>query len=479
MGIGGTAMGSVAILLKQQGHAISGVDLNVYAPMSDRLRDAGIKFFEGFDAERLAAQQPDLVVVGNVIGRGNPEAEWLLETRSLPFVSLPQLIGEHLIGHRPSIVVTGTHGKTTTTALTTHLLLESGANPGYLIAGVPASDLPSSAIGSAETPFVIEGDEYDCAFFDKRSKFIHYFPRTLIINNLEFDHGDIFRDLEDIIRSFQHLLRLVPQSGNILINGDDPKLLEWVTREAYSTIWKVGFEAHNDLQILDFEEHSDGSHFHLQLHGRPWLQISWPLAARYNARNAAMAALATALQLDPAHPDSFQSQESFTRFRGVMRRQQMLFSNEQLILVEDFGHHPTAIGETLLSFRNRFPGHRIWAVFEPRSNTSRSPAFQQLWPVTLAHADEVWIGAIHRLHLLDASKRLNTRQLKTDLEDRGTPTHLFESNAELQLCLLSQLADVASPLLVLFFTNGSFDGIMQAGVREAQRLNTQPKSTHL
>ena len=472
MGIGGTAMGSVAILLKNQGETVSGSDLNLYPPMSDRLSEAGIEVFEGFDADRLAALEPDLVVVGNVIGRGNPEAEWLLNTRKFPFVSLPQLIGEKLIGKRHSIVITGTHGKTTTTALTTHLLLENGAEPGYLVAGVPNTGRPSSAMGKPESAFVIEGDEYDCAFFDKRSKFIHYLPRTLVINNIEFDHGDIFRDFEDIQRSFSHLVRLVPQNGNILINGDDPQLTHWVTDEAHSSVWRVGFEPHNDLQICDFSESVSGSTFSLKLEGKPWMVVTWQLAARYNARNAAMALLAAALQISPESPTAFAPVAAFKSFTGVKRRQQTLYSNQKLILVEDFGHHPTAIGETLVSYRNRYPTHRLRAVFEPRSNTSRSPVFQGIWPVTLSHADEVWIGAIHRLHLLTSEKRLNTTQLKTELEDRGTPTRIYDNNEDLKTALVEDLAHPQPPLLVLFFTNGSFDGVMQAATEAANREKT-------
>jgi len=470
MGIGGTAMGSVAILLKEQGIQISGSDLNLYPPMSDRLRDAGIVAHEGYSAERLASLKPDFVVVGNVIGRGNPEAEWLLDTRDFPFVSLPQLIGERLIGKRHSIVITGTHGKTTTTALISHLLLQAGIDAGYLIAGVPNTGKPSSAMGNPKSPFVIEGDEYDCAFFDKRSKFIHYLPRTLIINNLEFDHGDIFRDIDDIQRSFSHLLRLVPARGNVLINGDDPKLVQWVSEEAHCSVWRVGFESQNDLQILDFSETSEGSNFRLKLEGQDWMNIHWKLAARYNARNAGMSILATALQTNPENPILFDNVSAINTFSGVRRRQQLLLDQPNLKLVEDFGHHPTAIGETLVSFRNRYPDHAVWAVFEPRSNTSRSPVFQNIWPVTLAHADEVWIGAIHRQHLLSADRKLNTQQLKTDLEDKGTPTQVFDNNEALKEALQEVILRNHKPLLILFFTNGSFDGVIQNSVNFAKSI---------
>ena len=215
IGVCGTAMGNVAVLLKKQGHDVAGSDSGVYPPMSNVLKDAGIHLFEGFDEQELIEWKPDRVVVGNAVSRGNPQVEYVLRTRLIPFVSLPQLIGEDLIKNRPSLVVAGTHGKTTTTSLSAFALNQLGLSPGYLIGGVPL-DLPSgNELGEMNSPFVIEGDEYDSAFFDKRSKFIHYRPRVLILNNLEFDHGDIFRDLEDISRSFSHLQRIVPENGFI------------------------------------------------------------------------------------------------------------------------------------------------------------------------------------------------------------------------------------------------------------------------
>jgi UDP-N-acetylmuramate: L-alanyl-gamma-D-glutamyl-meso-diaminopimelate ligase len=463
MGIGGTAMGSVAILLKDKGYQVSGSDQNLYPPMSDQLDRSAIEVFTGYDEKRLEHLNPDLVVIGNVIGRGNPEAEWLLDTRTIPFISLPQLIGEQLIRKRHSIVITGTHGKTTTTALTTHLLKCNGTDPGYLIAGVSTSEEPSSVIGNPHAPFVIEGDEYDCAFFDKRSKFIHYLPKTLVINNLEFDHGDIFRDFLDIQRSFSHLVRLVPRNGHILINGDDEKLVAWVTDEAQSKVWKIGFGDHNDVQIEAFEESAQGSQFALRMRDKPWMQVTWSLAARYNAHNAAMAALATALQLYPDAPERFQT-DDFSGFSGVKRRQQLLHESPQHIVYEDFAHHPTAVRETIISLKNRYPGHRIWCAFEPRSNTSRSPVFQNIWPNALSDADQVWIGAIHRIHLLQPNQRLNTERLAQELITNGTCAKAYTDNQNLQYDLNKSLFDEDQPVLLVFFSNGSFDGIIQKTV---------------
>jgi UDP-N-acetylmuramate: L-alanyl-gamma-D-glutamyl-meso-diaminopimelate ligase len=473
MGIGGTAMGSVAILLQRKGHRISGADLNLYPPMSTCLETAGIHCFEGYDEKRLEALKPDLVVVGNVIGRGNAEAEWLLETRAIPFISLPELIGKELIGKRPSIVVSGTHGKTTTTALAAHLLRENGQQPGYLIAGVPLNG-ESSADGAGHAPFVIEGDEYDSAFFDKRSKFIHYLPRTLLINNLEFDHGDIFRDLEDIRRSFSHLLRLVPRNGHVLVNADDATLVQWVCREAHARVWKIGFSENADLRIVAFEEHGIESSFELQLEGRPWLNVQWGLAASYNARNAAMAAWASALQICPQDPAAVHI-KGFESFRGVMRRQQVRLQQGDRMLIEDFGHHPTAIRETVQSFRNRFPRHLLFCAFEPRSNTSRSAVFQSLWPDAFAAADAVWIGAIHRAHLLSTDQCLDRGRLCRDLAERGVHAQSFDDHKVLLDDLLKQLPfDPQAPVLLLFFSNGSFDGIVTEAVSRLTQRTPSP-----
>ena len=223
MGICGTAMGNAALLVKEQGHEVLGCDAAVYPPMSDVLADAGIEVLDGFDAARLAGLEPDQVVVGNAMSRGNPEVEWLLDQSEITFISLPELFHDTVLPKRYPVVITGTHGKTTTSTITAYLLERSGAKPGWLIGGVP-HDLPGGAKLGEGKAFVIEGDEYDSAFFDKRSKFIHYRPQIAILNNLEFDHADIFRDLEDVQRSFRHFLRVMPASGYALVNGDDPNI---------------------------------------------------------------------------------------------------------------------------------------------------------------------------------------------------------------------------------------------------------------
>ena len=224
MGICGTAMGNAALLARAAGHEVFGADTGIYPPMSTVLAEAGIAIREGYDAHRLEELAPDLVVIGNAMSRGNPEVEWLLDTRKIAFTSLPAALYEQVLSKRKNIVVCGTHGKTTTTSLAAYLLRSAGRDPGFLIGGVPQDPPMGSHLGTLSDPFVIEGDEYDSAFFDKRSKFIHYAPHIAILNNLEFDHADIFRDLEDVKRTFSHLTRIVPRSGYIVVNGDDPNI---------------------------------------------------------------------------------------------------------------------------------------------------------------------------------------------------------------------------------------------------------------
>ena len=250
MGICGTAMGNVALLARAAGHEVLGADSGVYPPMSTLLAGAGITLHEGYDPARLAALAPDLVVVGNAMSRCNPEVEWLLDTRALPFTSLPAMLHDSVLKGRRNLVICGTHGKTTTTALTAYLLRAAGRDPGYLIGGVPQDPPDGARLGSLADPFVIEGDEYDSAFFDKRSKFIHYAPYIAVLNNLEFDHVDIFRDLADVQRTFMHLVRIVPRRGFVVLNGDDPNLRA-LGPMAWTRVVRVGQGEANDLRIVD------------------------------------------------------------------------------------------------------------------------------------------------------------------------------------------------------------------------------------
>ena len=488
MGICGTAMGNAALLARAAGHEVLGADSGVYPPMSTVLAAAGITLHEGYDPARLAQLAPGLVVIGNALSRGNPEIERLLDTRALPFTSLPALLHDFVLKPRRNLVIAGTHGKTTTTALAAFLLRAAGGNPGFLIGGVPQDPPVGAHLGAPGDPFVIEGDEYDSSFFDKRSKFIHYAPHIAVLNNLEFDHADIFRDLADVQRTFSHLTRIVPRNGWIVLNGDDDNLralgpLPW-TRTV-----RVGTGEGNDTRIVDFAETAAGASFKLLWRGALWAEVKWTQPGLFNARNAAMAATAAGLALagekverdlrarapggeatqagrtgDVAlHLPDLLKLDALVNFRGVKRRQEILLATPALTVIEDFGHHPTALAETLRSFRARFPGATLTAVFEPRSNTARSQALQAGFLRALALADEVYLGAVSRAEKLAEGERFDAPAVAEALSVQGVVAQAFSTNAALLEKLTAETlspAPGAPPRLIAFFTNGSFDGII-------------------
>ncbi|MFA5264195.1 MAG: Mur ligase family protein [Opitutaceae bacterium] len=474
MGVCGTAMGNAALLAREAGHQVLGADTGVYPPMSTVLAEAGIELHEGYNSTRLKTLAPDLVIIGNAMSRGNPEVEWLLDSRAIPFISLPAMLNEFVLKGRRNIVVCGTHGKTTTTALTSFLLRENGRDPGFLIGGVPIDPPMGNHLGAEGDPFVIEGDEYDSAFFDKRSKFIHYAPSIAVLNNLEFDHADIFRDLADVQRTFSHLTRIVPSRGCIVMNGDDDNLRA-LGACPWTRILRVGTGEANDVRIVEFTEHAEGSSFQLLWRGQPWAKVVWGLPGLFNARNAAMAATAAGLALavgdksmesvpDAAGLDPHGIKVGYlAKFRGVKRRQEVLLRSDALTVIEDFGHHPTALAETLLSFRSRFPGTVLTAVFEPRSNTARTKTLQAGFIRALSQADEVYLGAVSRADKLKEDERFDGEAVTQHLESQGTSARCFTSNA----ALLEKLQADTLPAgkdgkarVVVFFTNGSFDGII-------------------
>jgi UDP-N-acetylmuramate: L-alanyl-gamma-D-glutamyl-meso-diaminopimelate ligase len=497
MGICGTAMGNSALLARAAGHEVLGSDTSVYPPMSTVLAEAGIMLHEGYDPARLAQLKPALVVIGNAMSRGNPEVEWLLDTRAIAFTSLPALLADFVLKGRKNIVVAGTHGKTTTTSLTAFLLRENGRDPGFLIGGVPLDPPVGNHLGTAADPFVIEGDEYDSAFFDKRSKFIHYAPHIAVLNNLEFDHADIFRDLQDVQRTFLHLTRIVPRNGWIVLNGDDDNLRA-LGPLGWTRVVRVGTGEKNDVRIANFAEGEAGSSFQLLWKGALWAEVQWAQPGLFNARNVAMAACAAQLALygdkvEPAERVSPRSGgisaavdeqsatgtsplhllklDALARFRGVKRRQELLVNTPALKVIEDFGHHPTALVETLQSFRARFPVHVIHAAFEPRSNTSRTKVMQAAFMRALALADEVYLGAVANAAKMKEDERFDAEAVIQHLETQGVHACTAVSNAALLEKLVANTKPGCSgkPQLVVFFTNGSFDGIIQKYVEGVKR----------
>ncbi|MGK0309499.1 MAG: UDP-N-acetylmuramate: L-alanyl-gamma-D-glutamyl-meso-diaminopimelate ligase [Lentimonas sp.] len=455
MGICGSAMGNAALLVREQGHEVCGSDSGVYPPMSDVLADAGIEVFDGYDADRLAKLQPDRVVVGNVISRGNVEVEWLLNQSEMEFISLPQLFHDTVLVGRCPIVITGTHGKTTTSTLTAFLLSEAGSEPGWLIGGVPR-DLPGGARLGSGQPFVLEGDEYDSAFFDKRSKFIHYRPQVAVLNNLEFDHADIFRDLQDVQRSFRHFLRIIPSKGFAIVNGDDANI-KALLPVSWTQVVKVGTGRENDLIIADFKDGKDGASFDLIWKGNHWTRVEWSQHGLFNAYNAAMAGLAAAFASGFTSPVEFDL-SALSHFKGVQRRQDVLYSGPRCVVLEDFGHHPTAIAATLEGIRAAYPDNELIAVFEPRSNTACTSIFQEAFTEAFAFADRVYIGAVHRAEKIAADKRLDTKKIAKVLSDKGCTAMAFDSNEALMEEIRTQ-APLMDGVVLVFFTNGSFDAV--------------------
>lgn len=468
MSVCGTGMGNGALLMRASGHEVIGSDREAYPPMSDRLKDSGIEVLEGYDAARLERLAPDLVVVGNVNTRGNPEIEWLLEERKIPYVSLPELLSREILAFRRNIVVAGTHGKTTTTTLAAYLLTANGQRPGFFIGGVPVGFSGGAVLGDPGAPFVVEGDEYDSAFFDKRSKFIHYRPTWLILNNLEFDHADIFRDQTDVERAFSHLIKLVPRNGAILANADDPAVNRLASVD-WAPVYRVGTDPDADLRITDFHEDAVGSRFRLYFRGMHWEDVEWPVWGIFNARNAAMASLGVALSLGLDCPTGL-SLGALKAYPGVMRRQEILFEDERTVIMMDFGHHPTAIRQTLECLRSRFPDRRLLMGFEARSNTACGNTHTAAFESAFALADEVHLGAIHRAERYPEEKRIDLKGMARRL---GTKAVAYSDNQALEKGLRERLR-MESPKVLVFFSNGSFDGVPQRLSGERSRPAMEP-----
>ncbi|MBA3831007.1 MAG: UDP-N-acetylmuramate:L-alanyl-gamma-D-glutamyl-meso-diaminopimelate ligase [Chthoniobacterales bacterium] len=443
IGICGTAMGSVAAALRARGCSVTGSDEKVYPPMSDFLRAKGIALTEPYRAENLP-NDADIVVIGNAIKRGNPEVEAVLN-RKLYYLSLPEVLKEYFLRGRHNLVVTGTHGKTTTTALLTWILTVAEMEPGYVIGGLPRN-LGQGALFNDSKYFVIEGDEYDSAFFDKRSKFIHYLPELLIVNNIEFDHADIFDDLAAVKLSFRRLLNIVPQNGLILLNGDDANCVE-VARDCLAPIVEVGFSENCAERIRDMSYGTHGSSFSLSE-----TAFDLPLIGEFNVRNAAMAAAAA--RFYGVVPEVIQT--ALTSFEGIARRQEVRGEARGVTVIDDFGHHPTAIRETLSALRYRYPGHRLWAIFEPRSNTTRRAVFQQELPAALQVADGVFLAQIAALEQIPAEERLHPEAVVEAIAAAGKMA-FYERDAD---AIVARIVPLLRPNdVVTIFSNGGFDDI--------------------
>ena len=378
LGICGTFMGSLALLARELGHTVSGSDANVYPPMSTQLEAQGISLMEGYRAEHLQPA-PDLVVIGNALSRGNPAVEHVLD-KGLPYVSGPEWLARYVLQDRWVLAVAGTHGKTTTSSLLAWILEHAGMAPGFLIGGVPQNFGISARLG--ETPFfVVEADEYDSAFFDKRSKFVHYRPRTAILNNLEFDHADIFPDLAAIERQFHHLVRTVPASGLIIHPQQDEALQRVIGMGCWTTRQTTGDGGQWQARLIE----ADGSHFEVLLDGRSVGEARWEQTGAHSVANA-LVALAAARHVGVT-PE--QGIAALPAFRSVKRRMEKLAEINGIMVYDDFAHHPTAIATTLAGLRARVGQAKLLAIIEPRSNTMRLGSHMQALPDSVVQASEV------------------------------------------------------------------------------------------
>ena len=437
-------MASVAAALKERGFAITGSDQGIYPPMSTFLEERGIEA-RPFDEANLA-HKPDLVVIGNAISRGNPEAEYALEHK-LAYCALPELLKHQFLRGKRSLVVCGTHGKTTTASLLAWLLEHNGLNPSFLIGGIP-NNLGQGARFTDSEWCVLEGDEYDTAFFDKRSKFVHYLPEAVVINNLEFDHADIFGSLAEIQTSFQRLINIIPRNGLLLANGDEPNLLP-LTGVGHCPVRHFGLGNDCDAQADQLLFSESGSTFRL---GSAQFRI--PMIGELNVRNA----LAALLMARYAGLSDEQIQAGFDTFEGIRRRMEIRGEVNGVTVIDDFAHHPTAIRETLKALSRRFPERRVWAIFEPRSNTTRRNHFQIELAEALPLAKRLVVAEVARLEQVPPEERLNPAQLMADIRAAGVEADYLPTADEIVAHVVPQ-AQPGDILCVL--SNGGFDNIHQ------------------
>lgn len=438
LGICGTFMGGLAQLARAQGHKVTGSDAGVYPPMSDQLRDAGIDLMEGYDPAHLQPA-PDLVVMGNALSRGNPAVEYVLD-HNLPYTSGPQWLAEHVLNHRWVLAVSGTHGKTTTSSMLAWILEDNGFEPGFLIGGVADNFGVSARLGTSVF-FVIEADEYDTAFFDKRSKFVHYRPHTLVINNLEFDHADIFADLAAIQTQFHHLVRTIPGIGQIIYPAETPAIEQVLSKGCWTPCQTLGIADSADWQVR--LQNADGSEFDIN-HQDSHAQVNWSLLGQHNVMNG-LAAIAAAhhvgLQLQTAA-------NSLNRFAGVKRRLELRGEVAGVRVYDDFAHHPTAIETTLEGLRARVQQDHIIAVLEPRSNTMKMGIHADTLAQSLQTADQVMLYQ-------PADLGWSLDGVKTQLGSKATIYTEIETIIE----AIKQQSRPGDHILVM--SNGGFAGIHQ------------------
>jgi UDP-N-acetylmuramate: L-alanyl-gamma-D-glutamyl-meso-diaminopimelate ligase len=447
IGVCGTAMATLAALLKTKGFDVRGSDQNVYPPMSDFLVQQGITLLQGYRPEHITADL-DLVVIGNAISRGNPELEEVLD-RKIRYCSLPEAVRDHFLWASRAVVITGTHGKTTTTALTGWLLADGGVDPSMLVGGIAENFEGSFRVGGGRE-FVIEGDEYDSAFFDKTAKFLKYLPDIAVVGNIEYDHADIYPDLDSIRLTFRRFVNLIPRRGLLLLASDDPEAMSLRSR-AHCRVETFGLAAGSDWQAHDLEVADMSTRFSVWRGGAPAGNFEVPLLGAFNVRNALAAiAIGAAVGLSP---DTMAA--SLRRFKGVRRRMQHRGTVRGIAVYDDFAHHPTAIAETLAGVRLAYPERRIWAIFEPRSATSCRRIFQSEFVRALAQADRVILPAVFRSTLAEPD-RLSPEDVVGELKAKGVDARYIPKTEDI---VTAVARDGREGDLVVIMSNGGFDDI--------------------
>ena len=450
IGICGTAMASLAGMLKARGHRVTGSDAAAYPPMSTFLEALGIPLAQPF-AEANLTPRPDLVVVGNAISRGNAELEYVLDQR-IPFCSLPQILHDEFLVGKEVLVVAGTHGKTTTTSMLAWIFETAGLKPSFLIGGIAENFGSSFGLGEGRH-FILEGDEYDTAFFDKGPKFLHYFPDATILTSVEFDHADIYKDLDAVETAFKRLVNLVPRRGRI-VAFDTGESLERCLEKAFCPVERFGSTSGAYWRITDLELETDRTRWSVLRDGKPWADFEFALAGEYNVWNAtAAAALATSCGV-PKEAIA----KAFRTFKSVKRRLEVKARVNGVTIIDDFAHHPTAIDQTLQALRSRYPGARLWVVLEPRSNTMRRNVLQDALADSLALADEVVIANIFKSDAIPVTERLDLERVVAQIRKQGRRARIL---ADADSIVSVVAPELASGDVVAILSNGGFGGIYE------------------
>lgn len=452
MGICGTAMASLAGLLKDRGYVVTGSDNNPYPPMSTQIESLGIPLMKGYKKENIHNPKPDFVIIGNVISASNEEAQEVM-AQKIPYTSLPQAMGECIIENRESIVIAGTHGKTTTTSLMSWVLDQAGLKPGFLIGGIP-SNFSQSFRNPAGSIFVIEGDEYDTAYFDKVPKFIHYRPRQVVLTSVEFDHADIYKDFAAVKSAFERLMGLIPSEGHLVYYADDANVVEIAQKTKAKKlsygIYKEGSIADYQAQILAVDK--SGTHFQVFFQGQNRGHFKTPMSGEYNVLNSLAAIIMGEIYKVPAPKVA----DALLSFAGVKRRQEVRGEPNGILVIEDFAHHPTAVKETIKGIKARYSGRKIFAVFEPRSATSRRKVFQKDYVKAFLNADEVLLAQAFDQSKIDDSERFSSEELVADLHNEKKSANSY---AKVEDIVSDLKKKTKSGDLVLVMSNGGFDDI--------------------